>query len=128
VDYIIKDAKGAKVRVVHQPTRDGMPAVTRYYTEKTNGELSLLDVELVTGRTHQARAHLASAGSPILGDDKYGDRRANKKFGARYQALWSYKIIFETGVNNCLEYLNKKVIETDNIVFPYVDFENGPQH
>lgn len=121
-DYIEKDALGAKVKVLKAPNKNTLPAVTRFTLEKSNGEVSLLDVELVTGRTHQARAHLASAGLPILGDDKYGNRKMNKKYAARYQALWAYKIIFETGKNNCLEYLNERTFETDHILLPYVEF------
>jgi len=119
-DFIIKDAASSKVKVVRAPARNALPAVTRYSLEKTGREISLLDVELVTGRTHQARAHLASAGLPILGDDKYGNRKLNKKYAVRYQALWAYKLLFETGVNNPLEYLNGKVIETGHILLPYV--------
>lgn len=79
-----------------------------------------MDLELVTGRTHQARAMMAWAGLPILGDDKYGNRRMNKKYGVKFQALWSYKLIFQTGTNNSLAYLNEKVFETDRISFPYL--------
>lgn len=124
--YIIKDSAGARVRVLQRPHRSALPAVTRYETVKTDGTLSLLDLELVTGRTHQARAHLASVGLPILGDDKYGNRRMNKKYGVRYQALWAYKIRFETGRNHFMEYLNGREVVTDHIEFPYVEIGEGP--
>ena len=118
-DYMTMD--GGRGKVFHSPGKNTAPIATRYSLVKTNGELSLLDVELVTARPHQARAHLASAGFPVLGDEVYGNRRMNKKYDARYEALWADKIIFETGTNNLLEYLNKKEVSTQNIVFPYVD-------
>jgi len=119
--YLDKDAGAARVRITGRKTRSALPVVTRYKLIKTNGELSLLEVELVTGRTHQIRAHLASIGTPVLGDDKYGNRRTNKRFGARYQALWATRLKFFTGPNNLLSYLDGMVIETDKISFPYVE-------
>lgn len=120
-DYLIKDARNARVKVVRAPSREAVPIVTRYQTEETNGRLSRIDVELVTGRTHQIRAHMAYAGHPVLGDDKYGNRRINKKLGIRHQALWAYKLVFQTGKNNSLEYLDGLTIETKHIDLPYVD-------
>ncbi len=118
--YIIKDAGKAKVRVTQTAGRGAKQAVTRYTLEKLGDGIALVDLELVTGRTHQARAMMAWAGLPILGDDKYGNRRMNKKYGVKFQALWSYKLIFQTGTNNSLAYLNEKVFETDRISFPYL--------
>lgn len=118
--YLIKDAGRAKVRVSETPGRGGKPSVTRYTLEKLGDGIALVDLELVTGRTHQARAMMAWAELPILGDDKYGNRRMNKKYGVKFQALWSYKIIFETGANNPLAYLNGQEFCTDRIGFPYL--------
>ncbi len=119
--FLIKDARAARVRITGRRTRAALPVVTRYKMLKSNGELSLLEVQLVTGRTHQIRAHLASIGNPVLGDDKYGNRRANKSYGVRYQALWATRLTFFTGQNNPLGYLDGKTIETDQIHFPYVE-------
>ena len=119
--FLYKDPRASKVKIVNGNVRGSLPIVTRYSVEKTNGKLSWLNVELVTGRTHQIRAHLASIGNPILGDDKYGSRSANKKYGVRYQALWATKIVFYTGANNVLAYLDKKEVETNNIEFPYIE-------
>jgi RluA family pseudouridine synthase len=119
--YLEKDSGAARVRVISRHTKSALPIVTRYKVIKSSGDLSLLEVELVTGRTHQIRAHLASIGTPVLGDDKYGDRRANKRSGARYQALWATRLQFFTGPNNLLSYLDGMVIETDKINFPYVN-------
>jgi RluA family pseudouridine synthase len=120
--FLIKDARAARVRITGGKSKAALPIVTRYRVLKSNGEVSLLEVQLVTGRTHQVRAHLASIGNPVLGDDKYGNRKANKRYGVRYQALWATRIEFFTGQNNLLSYLDGKVIETDQIHFPYVEF------
>jgi 23S rRNA pseudouridine955/2504/2580 synthase len=62
---------------------DGMSAVTRVKRLKTSKDYSVLEVELLTGRTHQIRVHLAHAGHPIIGDDKYGDFALNRKLKQR---------------------------------------------
>ncbi len=120
--YLEKDSGAARVRVINRKTRSALPIVTRYKVLKSNGDLSVLEVELVTGRTHQIRAHMASIGTPVLGDDKYGDRRVNKRYGVKYQALWATRLQFYTGPNNLLSYMDGKVIETDQINFPFVEF------
>lgn len=66
---------------------------------------------------------MEAAGFPILGDNLYGDMKANKKLGIKYQALWATTISFDTGVNNMLEYLNGKMIQTEDIDFPLVNFD-----
>ena len=80
----------------------------------TGSRYSLLEMELITGKTHQIRSHLASIGHPILGDDKYGDRDLNRKLGIRHQRLWSTRLVFHT--EGCLSGLNGKIIET---AYPY---------
>lgn len=68
--------------------------MTKYKTLAVSGRLALLEVELVTGRTHQIRAHLASIGCPILGDGKYGNNAANRELKLKYQALCAYSLHF----------------------------------
>ena len=77
--------------------KNSLPIVSRYATLGAKEDLTRLEVELVTGRTHQIRAHLAFYDYPVLGDDKYGDRKINKKYGASYQALWATRLIFNLG-------------------------------
>ena len=82
-------------------------------TVQTNGAYSLLEIDLITGRSHQIRAHLTHLGNPIIGDFKYGDRKLNSffdnKFGLNYQFLYAYKLIFK-GADGKLEYLKNKTI------------------
>jgi len=78
------------------------------------GETSLLEVELVTGRTHQIRAHMAHIGHPLLGDGKYGINRDEKRKGYKYQALYAYKLEFgRTETENALSYLEGKTFSLD---------------
>ncbi len=80
---------------------------------ESNGAFSFLEIELITGRSHQLRAHLAYLGNPIIGDDKYGDKKLNSffnnKFGLNYQFLYAYKLIFRTCPDK-FNYMENKVI------------------
>ncbi len=90
--YLIKDAKTNTVKVYDSkpPKGDAKFIKTGYKVLKSKNDLSLLEVELFTGRTHQIRAHLAHIGHPLLGDGKYGINKDDKKLGYKYQALCSY--------------------------------------
>ena len=90
----------------------GLYGFLSFFTSKINKKenTSWLEVELVTGRTHQIRAHLAYIGYPIIGDGKYGINKINKEFNQKYQQLCSYKIVFENAYG-VLEYLKGKIIK-----------------
>jgi Pseudouridylate synthases, 23S RNA-specific len=94
--YLRKDADRATVRIFDRPAPGSLPIETRYRVLAA-GEVSRVEIDLVTGRTHQIRAHLAHIGHPVLGDDKYGDRAFNRTHGARRQRLWATRLVLWDG-------------------------------
>ena len=110
--YLFKDSAKNMVTVSDKPIKGGKNIITKYKVLATRGGNSLLEVELVTGRTHQIRAHLAHIGHPLLGDGKYGQNRDEKKRGYKYQALYAYRLSFDVvGGDNELSYLEGKSFE-----------------
>lgn len=106
--YLRKDAESARVSVTDYPARGAQEIVTGYRVLEA-GRVSRLEVELITGRTHQIRAHLAHVGHPVLGDDKYGDRALNRQLGVRRQQLWATKLVLHAG--GALAYLDGRCFE-----------------
>ena len=94
--YLIKDAKAGRVRVLDHPAPEGKVILTAYETLEA-GPVSRLRVRLLTGRTHQIRAHLAALGHPILGDDVYGDRGWNREKKTRMLKLCAVSLRMDTG-------------------------------
>lgn len=92
--YIVKQPGQRRVSVQRHPVEGGQHALTRYRTLAQHGPLTLLECELVTGRTHQIRAQLAAAGHPLLGDNQYGDSKFNQRYGRGHQALYAYRLQF----------------------------------
>ena len=99
-DYLIKDAEAGIVHVVNKPRPGAREIITSYETLAVSGRLALLRVELITGRTHQIRAHLASIGCPILGDSKYGNHAANRELKLKYQALCAWELAFPEKISD----------------------------
>ena len=114
--YLFKDAKKNKVFVTDTPQPGSKSCQTNYKVLATQKGLSLVECELITGRTHQIRAQFAHAGHPLLGDGKYG--KLDKKYDRNYQALYSYKLTFcFTTDAEELEYLNGKSFRVDKVDF-----------
>ena len=93
--WLVKDARRAVVRITDHPEADAKPIETGYETIES-GPVSRLRVHLVTGRTHQIRAHLAALGHPVLGDDLYGDREFNRREKARSLRLCAVSLKLDT--------------------------------
>ncbi len=115
--YIVKNESKNKVTVYSSKTENSKEIKTKYSVLDYNGKYSLVEVELLTGRTHQIRAHMASIGHPLLGDTKYGKNKKAPE-NIKYQALYSYKLKFNfTDNSGILEYLNGKEFTVKNVWF-----------
>ncbi len=114
--YLFKDAAKNRVYVTDKPQPGAKTCVTRYRTLDSADGLSLVECELITGRTHQIRAQFAHAGHPLLGDGKYG--KLDKRFDRSYQALYSYRLTFRfTTDAGALASLNGRSFCVQNVDF-----------
>ncbi|MBQ8057605.1 MAG: RluA family pseudouridine synthase [Ruminococcus sp.] len=122
--YLTKNESKNTVRVSKNEVKGSKEIITKYnvlsYDKERN--LSLCEVELLTGRTHQIRAHMAYIGHPLLGDEKYGDKSLNRKYNQMYQLLSSYKLKFDFNTDaGELQYLNGKEFSLKEVSFTQDD-------
>lgn len=119
--YISKNETTNKVTIFQVKMENSVPIVTNYKPLKNNGKVTLVEVELVTGKTHQIRAHLASIGYPIVGDYKYGRKSINdsykEKFLVEHQLLHAYRIEFPELKEACCNLSNQVFYADPPIVF-----------
>lgn len=115
--YHKKDPKLNQVYITDKALENYKPIKTGYKVLRSNEKLSLLEVQLFTGRTHQIRAHLSHIGHPIVGDNKYGTQSINADLPFKYQALYAYKLKFNVNDDSPLHYLNGKVFTVPNVYF-----------
>lgn len=117
-NYLRRDEKRKQVTLHRQRVPGAKTARTRYRTLASQDKLSLVECELLTGRTHQIRAHMASIGCPLLGDGKYGTNELNRPYNETGQALYAYSLTFrfeeDAGV---LSYLNGRTFTAKEIPF-----------
>ena len=116
--YHFKDESTNTVTISDKPREGYKKIITEYTVIKPSSALSVCEVLLHTGRTHQIRAHMAYIGHPLLGDEKYGDRKLNLRYHMKRQALYSYKLRFAfTTPAGCLNNLNGQTFEVKEVPF-----------
>ncbi len=118
--WLVKDEDKNKVKIYTRQREEAKEIKTKYKVIENDyqNNLSLVEVDLLTGRTHQIRAHFASIGHPLLGDGKYGTNDLNKKLGYKKQFLYSYKLTFDLDdTAGSLSYMNGRTFTAENVWF-----------
>jgi 23S rRNA pseudouridine955/2504/2580 synthase len=114
--YISKDESENRSQVFKEEMKGTKKIATSVNTIQSCGIYSLVELELITGRSHQLRTHLSHLGNPILGDSKYGESKINNyfnnKYGLNYQFLYAYKVIFKDCPEKLAYMENKTIAES----------------
>ena len=115
--YLLKDGDKNQVKIFDKQVKGSKNIITKYKVISEKNGMSLLEIELITGRTHQIRAHMSYIGHPLLGDGKYGINKDDRARGYKYQALYAYRLRFDfkddSGVLGYLKGKEVKLPEND---------------
>ena len=110
--FLLKDSDKNQVKIFDKQVRGSKNIITKYKVVSEKNGMSLLEIELVTGRTHQIRAHMSHIGHPLLGDGKYGINKDDRAKGYKYQALYAYRLRFDFDDDSgALGYLKGKEVK-----------------
>jgi 23S rRNA pseudouridine955/2504/2580 synthase len=116
--FLEKNESKNQVYLKNSKTAEAKTIKTKYRVLQSKNNLSLLEIELLTGRTHQIRAHMASIGHPLLGEGKYNKSTKDRKMGFDKQALYSYSLKFDFKTDaGILNYLNGKRFTVKKVWF-----------
>lgn len=110
--FLLKDSDKNQVKIFDKQVKGSKNIITKYKVVSEKNGMSLLEIELVTGRTHQIRAHMSYIGHPLLGDGKYGINKDDRAKGYKYQALYAYRLRFDFDDDSgALGYLRGKEVK-----------------
>lgn len=115
--YLLKNADIGLVQIFDNEVNGSEKIITQYEVVEERERTSVVKVKLITGKTHQIRAHFSHIGNFVIGDGKYGDNEFNKALKAKRQRLVSYLLKFNFDKSSPLNYLNGKEVKTTNIPF-----------
>ena len=128
--FLFKDSDKNQVKIFDKQVKGSKNIITKYKVVAEKNGMSLLEIELVTGRTHQIRAHMSYIGHPLVGDGKYGINKDDRTRGYKYQALYAYRLRFDFDDDSgALGYLRGKEVKlsSDDVWF-LKDFINEKKY